>query len=115
MLEAAFGYLTCSASQHTGPVFHLGPQSSTNCFLTSSFGSFASPLSGHGSAGEKKLEPPQLPRIEHRPASCFGVKALLDTRLASSKPVYVVECQSRRILPEEAWHNVDVFPKANLK
>jgi len=72
---------TCSSAQHTGPVFHFGPHIPTSCFRTSSSGSSASPLSGHGSSGEKKLDFPQLPRMAQRPASWMGVNASLNTRV----------------------------------
>src|SRR6187402_1412133 len=83
-------YHTCSASQHTGPVFHFGPHNSTSCVLTSSSGSFASPLSGQGRAGEKNPELPHVPRMAHLPASCFGVNNSPDTRLSS--PAAAVKC-----------------------
>ena len=83
-----------------GPVFHFDPHISTNFFLTSAVGCFAKPLSGHGRAGEKKLDPPQLPRIEHLPASCVGVKRSLDAKPVKNSPAASTnEC---RILPEEA-------------
>jgi len=72
---------TCFSSQHRGPVFHFGPQIPISFSRTSSSGSFASPLSTHGSR-EKRV--PQSPRIAHRPASWMGVKASLDTRVEAA-------------------------------
>jgi hypothetical protein len=86
-------YLTCSASQHTGPLFHFGPHISTSCFLTSSSGSFAGPLSGQGNWDPKKPFFPQFPRIEHLRASCFGVYASLETRLIASRLTIAADCQ----------------------
>lgn len=72
---------TCFSSQHRGPVFHFGPQIPISFSRTSSSGSFASPLSTHGSR-EKRV--PQSPRIAQRPASWMGVKASLDTRVVAA-------------------------------
>lgn len=83
---------TCEPSQHTGPVIHFGPHISTSCCLTSSCGSSAGPLSGHGNGGAKNPPPPQFPRMAHRPASCLGVNSSPDTRLSS--PTAVAKCLS---------------------
>jgi len=88
---------TCSAAQQTGPVFHFGPHISTSCFLTSSSGSSASPLSGHGDSGPNQPAFPQLPRIEHRPASCIGVKGPLEAKVVVNSHVIAAECQRRPI------------------
>lgn len=68
---------TCSKSQQTGPELHFAPQSLTSSSLSSTSGSSARPLSGHGSGFPKKPLDPQCPRIAQRPASWMGVKGLL--------------------------------------
>ena len=97
VLEPVLGHYTCSLSQQMGPEFHFGPHISTSCFLTSSSGSFASPLSGQGSSGPKRLDFPQVPRKAHRPVSCFGVYASADTRVVANSPEMTVEGQNRPI------------------
>ena len=88
-------YSTCSAAQQTGPVFHLGPQISTSCFLTSSSGSCASPLSGHGDSGPNHPDLPQLPRIEHLPASWIGVNGPPEAKVVVSSQAKATGCQRR--------------------
>lgn len=78
------GSPTCSSSQHTGPVSHFGPQRSTICSLRASVGSVAGPLSGQGNCAPKKPFFPQVPRIEHRPASWIGVYGSQTAMLAQS-------------------------------
>jgi hypothetical protein len=88
--------LACSPVQHTGPVLHFVPQRSTNCFRTSSAGSSAGPLSGHGS-GFPKRDFPQFPRIEHLPASCIGVYGSHIVSITQRRVMAVMSCHELRM------------------
>lgn len=103
--EIRDSFHTCALSQHTGPEVHFGPHSSTSCFRAASSGSAAKSLSGQGNSEPKKDFFPQVPRIAHLPASCFGVNGSHAARVAeriathgNSRPIVVL-----RPLTRTAW------------
>lgn len=65
--------LTCLSSQQIDPSFHFSPHMPTSFSRTSSPGSLAKPLSGHGSSPPKNDFFPHCPLIAHLPFSCFWV------------------------------------------